>query len=122
MVDYLTVIEIAAIHQELIDLYGGPRGIRDRGALESACNRPQCGYYDDIFEQAAALMESLAMNHPFVDGNKRVAFAAAYVFLSINGVELDIAPLEAYRIIMEMFEKKKFTIENLKPFLMDNAF
>lgn len=54
--------------------------MRDPGALEAALFRPQTGYYDDIVVEAAALLESLAINHPFVDGNKRIAFAAADVF------------------------------------------
>ena len=60
-------------------------GIRDMGSLESAAFRPQSGYYSDIVEEACALMESLLINHPFMDGNKRTAFAACSVFLRING-------------------------------------
>jgi len=117
MTDYLTIIEIAAIHQELISQYGGADGIRDKGALDSACNRPQCGYYNDLFEEAAALMESLAMNHPFVDGNKRIAFAATYIFLKINGIKLAVDPIEAYQYMMRLFETETFTMEEIKPFL-----
>ena len=69
-----TVEEILAMHADLIAQFGGSPGLRDMGALESAATRPQMGYYGNLFEEAAALMESLAMNHPFVDGNKRVAF------------------------------------------------
>lgn len=85
MRDYLTSVEVLALHHVLLERYGGARGIRDMGAVEAAVFRPQCGYYADIAEEAAALLESLLINHPFIDGNKRVAFAACDVFLRING-------------------------------------
>ena len=87
--DYLSIAEVVAIHEELIRRYGGTAGIRDGGALEAAMFRPRTGYYADIVEEAAALFESLAMNHPFVDGNKRVAFAATDVFLRLNGYRIE---------------------------------
>jgi death-on-curing protein len=86
--DYLTVAEILAIHDDLIERYGGAAGVRDPGQLEAALFRPQTGYYVDVIAQAAALWESLSQNHAFVDGNKRVAFAAMFAFLTINGVSL----------------------------------
>ena len=73
-VHFLSVEEAIAIHERLIQRFGGSPGIRDRGLLESALFRPQTGYYGDIAEMAAALFESLLLNHAFVDGNKRVAF------------------------------------------------
>ena len=94
--DYLTVADVLAIHTLLIERYGGASGIRDLGALEAALFRPQTGYYDDIVAEAAALLESLAVNHPFLDGNKRVAFAAADVFLRINGYRIVRPPLQIY--------------------------
>jgi len=81
---YLTVGEVLQIHLRLINDYGGTQGIRDKGLLESAVFRPQIGYYNSIAEEAAALMESLANNHPFLDGHKRVAFAATHTFLLVN--------------------------------------
>ena len=75
---FLSVAEVLAIHHLQIEEYGGSHGIRDRGLLESAVFRPQIGYYNDIREEAAALMESLANNHPFLDGNKRTAFASVH--------------------------------------------
>ena len=83
--DYLTVADILGMHAILIEKYGGMAGIRAMGGLESAAYRPQSGYYSDIVEEACALMESLLINHPFMDGNKRTAFAACSVFLRING-------------------------------------
>jgi death-on-curing protein len=79
MPDYLTVVEVLAMHEDQIALYGGALGVRDTGLLEAVVLRPQTGYYDDLIEEAAALWESLAQNHPFFDGNKRTAFAATYI-------------------------------------------
>src|SRR5947199_10825796 len=92
---YLTVAEVLAIQHHLIEEYGGSLGVRDQGALEAAAFRPQTGYYDDVPEEAAALMESLANNHPFIDGNKRVSFAASHTFLPMNGLYLHLAPSKA---------------------------
>jgi len=75
--NFLTTETVIVIHDILIEETGGGAGLRDVGALESAIMRPQIGYYDGFIEEAAALMESLAVNHPFMDGNKRIAFAAA---------------------------------------------
>lgn len=84
MRDYLTTADILGLHHVLLEKYGGAGGIRDLGALEAAVFRPQCGYYNDIIDEAAALLESLIINRPFIDGNKRVAFAACDIFLRIN--------------------------------------
>jgi death-on-curing protein len=86
--EYLKVVEILAIHALLIEEFGGAEGVRDFGALESAVFRPQTGYYDDAIAEAAALLESLVQNHPFLDGNKRTAVAAADVHLRMNRLEL----------------------------------
>jgi death-on-curing protein len=88
MRDYLTTADILGLHHVLLEKYGGAGGVRDLGALEAAVFRPQCGYYRDIVEEAAALLESLLINHPFIDGNKRAAVAACDVFLRINGYRL----------------------------------
>ena len=85
MTEYVTTADALFFHQLLIERYGGASGLRDAGALESALHRPQTGYYDTLIHEAAALFESLVQNHPFVDGNKRVAFAVTDVFLRING-------------------------------------
>ena len=113
--DYLTVADVLGMHSVLIQRFGGDPGVRDPGALESAMFRPQTGYYDDILAEAAALMESLAINHPFVDGNKRIAFAAAHVFLRINGWHLEREPLQISAEMMQMFETGTFDISHLDP-------
>ncbi len=82
--DYLTVADVLGMHTVLMQRYGGAGGVRDPGALEAALFRPQTGYYADIIAEAAALLESLAINYPFVDGNKRIAFAAADLNLTLT--------------------------------------
>lgn len=105
---YLTVAEILAIHEQQIAEYGGAHGIRDSGLLESAVFRPQVGYYNSVVEEAAALMESLANNHPFFDGNKRVAFAAAHTFLLVNGFDLSVDPADAFEFIIGSISRGEF--------------
>ncbi len=117
MTDYLTVIEIVAIHNEMIERFGGSHGIRDAGAIEAACYRPQSGYYNDIVQEAAALLESLAVNHPFIDGNKRVAFAAADIFLRINGYKIEGNCEKLHIALIELFDTKHFEIKYLEPLL-----
>ena len=91
------------------------------GALESAAMRPQSGYYEDLIAEAAALWESLSQNHPFVDENKRIAFAAADVFLRINGWQLNRAPMQIYPRMMQMFESGTFDIAHIDPWLRSFA-
>jgi death-on-curing protein len=115
--DYLTVADVLAMHSVLMQRYGGVSGIRDPGALEAALFRPQTGYYADIVAEAAALLESLAINHPFLDGNKRIAFAATDVFLRINGYRINGAPMDLYADMMRMFETGTFDMAHLEPWL-----
>src|SRR5437588_5672498 len=105
---YLTVAEVLAIHHLQIEEYGGVHGIRDHGLLESAVFRPQSGYYNNIQEEAAALMESLTNNHAFLDGNKRTAFASVHTFLLVNGYDLRIDSLSAYKFIAGALAKNEF--------------
>ena len=105
---YLTVGEVLQIHHQQINNYGGVHGIRDTALLESAVFRPQIGYYNSIAEEAAALIESLANNHPFLDGNERVAFAAAHTFLLVNGFDLEVPPLDAYEFMIQSISAGKF--------------
>lgn len=109
------------MHEILIQKFGGSAGIRDKGALEGAVYRPQSGYYNDRITAAAALFESLAINHPFVDGNKRIAFAAMDVFLRMNGYKLNTNSQDAYNFIIGMFEEQKLDIENMKHWLKANT-
>ena len=104
MAESLTVVEVLTIHALLIDEFGGSDGVRDFGALEAAVFRPQTGYYEDPIAEAAALMESLVQNHPFMDGNKRAALAAADVHLRMNGLELGGDSAEHYGFIIGLME------------------
>ena len=113
--------EVIALHDVLIAELGGSFGLRDMGALESAILRPQMGYYDGIIEEAAAMMESLAMNHPFVDGNKRAAFFATDSFLRDNGHFIDCDNDEAHKFFMELFDTNSFRFAELVVWLSDNA-
>lgn len=119
--DYLSVADVLGMHTVLMQRYGGAAGLRDPGALESALFRPQTGYYEDLVAEASALMESLAINHPFVDGNKRIAFAAADVFIRINGWQLQRPPKQIYAEMMAMFESGDFDIAHLDPWLRSFA-
>ena len=121
MTDYLTQIEVLAMHSDQIEHYGGSQGVRDYGLLESALYRPQTGYYGDLIEEAAALWESLAQNHPFIDGNKRTAFAATYTFLAINGIRLTADSSETYLFIAGLYEAGTFRFENLVQWLRFNT-
>jgi death-on-curing protein len=85
--------------------------------LESAVARPQSGYYKDVIESAAALFESLAINHPFIDGNKRVAFAATDVFLRINGYRFTLNSKEIYASMMKFFDTGTFKLATIEPWL-----
>ncbi len=108
MADYLTVAEIYRMQYRLIELFGGLQGVRDKGAVEAAVFRPQIGYYNSIEEEAAALMESLANNHGFADGNKRIAFTAADVLLRRNGFYIDVDGLKGYEFIYGSMDRHEF--------------
>ncbi|MDO8431538.1 MAG: type II toxin-antitoxin system death-on-curing family toxin [Candidatus Binatus sp.] len=121
MSDHLTLVEVLAIHADQIERYGGSHGIRDQGLLEAALYRPQTGYYADLIEEAAALWESLAQNHPFIDGNKRTAFAATYTFLTINGAQLTATAPETYAFVTSLYATNDFTFDRLAHWLRANV-
>lgn len=121
MTDYLTVIEVLMIHDDQIERYGGGAGVRDRGLLEAALFRPQTGYYADLIEEAAALWESLAQNHPFIDGNKRTAFAVTYTFLAINGTRITADAEDIYDFIVSLYETGTFSMDQLAIWLRANV-
>jgi|SRR5438876_9235397 len=117
MTEYVTTADALFFHKQLIERYGGAPGTRDVGALESALHRPQTGYYDSIIHEAAALIESLVQNHPFVDGNKRVAFAVVDVFLRINGYTIAASSTAIYAHMNGLFKQGTFDMEHLVPWL-----
>lgn len=91
--------------------------MRDLGLIESALLRPQTGYYADLVEEASALWESLAMNHGFIDGNKRVAFACMDLFLRANGSVLDTDQDEVIGFIYRHLEGGTFRKDILDEWL-----
>jgi death-on-curing protein len=107
----LSVEQVLLLHQDLVAEFGGGSGVRDRGGLESAAARPAMTFggddlYGDIAAKAAALMHSLVLNHPFVDGNKRIGVAAAEFFLESNGFTLDASDQELEDLTLALAEGK----------------
>jgi death on curing protein len=99
---YLTTEQVLRIARRAV---GGPVEVRDLGLLDAAVHRPRASVlgrdaYPDLMTKAAALLHSLARNHPLVDGNKRLAWLATYVFLAKNGVELDPSDDDAYELVV----------------------
>src|SRR5947208_1687346 len=102
---YLTLDEVLELHRLVLEQAGGTPGMRDLGALESAIVQPYMAFggqdlYPTLAEKASALAFSLVMNHPFLDGNKRVGHAAMETFLVLNGYELSAATEEQERIVL----------------------
>jgi death-on-curing protein len=98
---FLSLEEVLVLHGALITRHGGAPGVRDRGLVESALARARSGYYGSLSEQAAALLQSFAMNHAFVDGNKRVAWAASMVFLRMNDFRVRVSADVAERFLID---------------------
>ncbi|MDE0048903.1 MAG: type II toxin-antitoxin system death-on-curing family toxin [Rhodospirillales bacterium] len=119
--DYLTLADVLAIHADQIAVYGGADGLRDPGQLEAALFRPQSGYYADVIAEAAALWESLSQNHPFVDGNKRTAFAATFTFLAVNGVNLTADANEAWAFLSRLYDRNEFALDALDAWLRNHT-
>ena len=117
LVRFLSLDEALLVHERLVGRVGGAPGVRDVGLLESALYRPRTGYYRDVAEMATALFESLLMNHPFVDGNKRVAFFSADVFLRLNGWRLEVEPKAAHAFIVDCLERGRADFEHLLPWV-----
>ena len=119
MTDYLTTSDLIGIHKQLATLYGGDSTTRDKGALKSALFRPQTGEYDDVISEAAALMESLSVNRPFIEGNLRTAFAATDVFLRMNGYWFQGDPRTTFTYLIYLREAGDFRFEKLVPWLRE---
>jgi len=118
---FLSRDEALEIHRALLERFRGPPGVRDPGLLESALFRPRTGYYADLAEMAAALFESLIMNHPFIDGNKRVAFFATDVFLRLNGYKLKVDAKKAHRFLIGLLENDCCNFDQLLPWIRKHA-
>lgn len=97
---FVTISQVLDIHQRQIQRFGGTNGVRDEGLLDSALAQPQATFFGELLhptisEQAAAYLYHLAMNHPFIDGNKRTAFAVMLTFLNLNGYTLNLSQEQA---------------------------
>jgi death-on-curing protein len=121
MTTYFLVEDVLAFHDMQLRLHGGAPGIRDMGLIEAALFRPQTGYYKDIIEEAAALWESFLMNHPFVDGNKRTAFAVMDIFLRVNGIRLTTKSIEVGDFLYVLFDKDEVNFKSLDAWLRNNT-
>jgi death-on-curing protein len=117
MSDFLTVAEVYQMQHRLIEMFGGMHGVRDKGAVEAAVFRPQTGYYNSIDEEAAALMESLGNDHAFLDGNKRIAFTAADVFLRRNGFYIKVEGKAGYDFINGAMERQEFRFAQIQDWI-----
>jgi death-on-curing protein len=107
VIEYLSIEQVLALHRALVEAFGGADALRDRGALESAVARPAMTFggedlYPDVASKAAALMHSLVLNHPFVDGNNRVGVAAAEYFFLCNGAQLDATDAELETLTLDV--------------------
>ena len=122
---YLSLGELVDLHQALLDQTGGATGIRDLGMLESALAQPRATFdgadlHPTLIAKSAALGFSLTLNHPFVDGNKRVAHAAMEVFLLLNGVEI-AAPIDEQERLMLTLANGQMTREQLTSWLENHV-
>lgn len=118
---YLTLEQILVIHEDQIERYGGTSGIHDLSLLESAVYRPQTTFsgkdlYTTHFEKAAALMHSLIMNHPFIDGNKRTGAVSMLVYLKCNNINTQISNKELVKTVL-LIENEKWEINKIAKWL-----
>lgn len=107
---FVTIEEVIMIHDNQVESFGGSLGIRDYGLLESAVFQPQASFngqllHPDIYSQAAAYLYHLTMNYPFIDGNKRTAFAVTDVFIRINQYSLNLNDQEVYEMMIKVATK-----------------
>jgi len=122
---YIGLAEVLSLHQQILANTGGAEGVRDLGALESALSQPKLSAggmeaYPTLIEKAAALCFSLSGNHPFVDGNKRVAHAAMEVFLLLNGWEL-VATVDDQEALMLRLASGEVERDELLTWLQEKA-
>ncbi len=108
---FLTLVEVIEINKNQIDLYGGDKGIRDMGLLQSAIAQPQASFagewlHDDLYLMASAYIFHICKNHLFIDGNKRTALAAGLVFLELNGIEIHDPRQMLYKAMMDLANGK----------------
>ncbi len=122
---YLSITQVLAIHDQMIKRFGGSVGIRDISLIESALGRPQATFdgedlYDNLFDKAAALLQSLLKNHPFVDGNKRTALTSAGIFLELNNYIL-INFHEEEVLFAVKVDNERLTLEKISKWLHEHS-
>ena len=117
---YPTIKEVIELHRLTIEKHGGSHGVRDMGLIESALYRPQSGYYETFSEQAAALLQSFCMNHPFVDGNKRVALLVTVYFIRINGFSSKASNMDFKSFILNDVIQNKMEIKEIAAWIKAN--
>jgi len=110
---YPTIEEVLMLHLLLLGRYGGEAGVRDLGMLDAALHRPRSGYYKSLSQQAAGLLQSLANNHAFVDGNKRVAFATTAIFLELNGFPLRVTADDAETFLVDEVIEGRASVQQI---------
>ncbi len=124
-IKYLSVARVLYIHDRMVKLFGGSQGVRDLGLLESAVYRPQASFdgkdlYQTVFDKAAALLQSLLKNHPFVDGNKRTSLTSAGISLKINGYSLVNAHEEEVNFAIKV-DNAHLSLEQISKWLKDHS-
>ena len=107
--EFLTLDDVLEMHGQQLERYGGSPGLRDQGLLESALAQPMATFggeflHEDLFAMASAYLFHLVMDHPFVDGNKRIGLLAALVFLDINGVAIEQGTEDLYELTSSVAE------------------
>ncbi len=120
--EWLDITIVLDVHAEQLALFGGADGVRDQGLIESALGRPRHKFAygeSDLAALAAAYAFGIARNHPFVDGNKRTAFASMIVFLGLNGIDFDVPPQDATAMILSL-AAGEVSEESLTRWVRDN--
>lgn len=124
-IKYLSIEEVLFIHDQAVKRFGGSFGIRDTGLIESALARPQASFdgidlYPNILDKAAALLQSLLKNHPFVDGNKRTALSSAGLFLKINGWQMVNAHQEEVEFAVSV-DNEHLSLDQISTWLKEHS-
>lgn len=122
---FLTIAQVLAIHEIVVNRYGGSPGIRDLGSLKASVERAKTTYskrdlYPTIFEKAAAIMQSIIKNHPFVDGNKRTALTSAGIFLELNGWKMKNTHQEEMKFTLKI-DKENLPVKQIAKWLKENS-
>lgn len=124
-IKFLTVAQVLAIHYRMVKLFGGSHGVRDLGLVESAVARPKSSFggehlYPLVFDKAAALLQSLLKNHPFIDGNKRTALVSAGIFLEVNGYKLKNDHKKEVSFAIQV-DNQNLSIEQISKWLKEHS-